>query len=226
MWQLRSGLLTRKSGAFVWRDEWILTPSSPLPVLNRRLVGGRKRLMIMSGCHLRHFSFRASTISSGPPSWTYNHHLYARPFFLSSATNPPPSLPVHPPTSEEIDAVIQQATSAVSSDGRHVPLKDTRTQLFVGNVRFLLSSPLLSPLLLLFLPLPKYSRLHALRTCVHQPLVLLAVHHSQSAQAAVGPFHVSTSTFHIHHPIGSSAGLISVTASVPGSVAGPQRPLS
>jgi hypothetical protein len=60
----------------------------------------------------------------------------------SSATNPPPSLPVHPPTSEEIDAVIQQATSAVSSDGRHVPLKDTRTQLFVGNVRFLLSSPL------------------------------------------------------------------------------------
>src|SRR6267154_4162679 len=59
MWQLRSGLLNRcESGAFVWRDEWILTPSSPLPVLNRRLVGGRKRLMIMSGCHLRHFSFR------------------------------------------------------------------------------------------------------------------------------------------------------------------------
>ena len=56
-------------------------------------------------------------------------------------SNPPPSLPVHPPTSEEIDAVIQQATSAVSSDGRHVPLKDTRTQLFVGNVCFLLSSP-------------------------------------------------------------------------------------
>jgi hypothetical protein len=55
-------------------------------------------------------------------------------------SNPPPSLTVHPPTSEEIDAVIQQATSAVSSDGRHVPLKDTRTQLFVGNVRFLLSS--------------------------------------------------------------------------------------
>jgi hypothetical protein len=65
MWQVRSGLLNRcESGAFVWRDEWILTPSSPLPVLNRRLVGGRKRLMIMSGCHLRHFSFRASTIPS------------------------------------------------------------------------------------------------------------------------------------------------------------------
>jgi hypothetical protein len=25
----------------MWRDEWILTPSSPLPVLNRRLVGRR-----------------------------------------------------------------------------------------------------------------------------------------------------------------------------------------
>jgi len=51
------------------------------------------------------------------------------------STIPPPHL-VHPPTNEEIDAVIQQATSSVSSDGRHVPLKDTRTQLFVGNVRF------------------------------------------------------------------------------------------
>ena len=67
MWQPRSGVVVvRESGAFVWRDEWILTPSSPLPVLNRRLVGGRKRLMNMSGCHLRHFSFRASTIPSFP----------------------------------------------------------------------------------------------------------------------------------------------------------------
>ncbi len=49
---------------------------------------------------------------------------------------------VHPPTNDEIDAVIQQATSSVSSDGRHVPLKDTRTQLFVGNVRLFV--PLLS----------------------------------------------------------------------------------
>jgi hypothetical protein len=66
MWQ-QIGVVNRcESGAFVWRDEWILTPSSPLPVLNRRLVGGRKRLMIMSGCHLRHFSFRASTIPSFP----------------------------------------------------------------------------------------------------------------------------------------------------------------
>ena len=46
MWQLRSGLLTgARSGAFVWRDEWILTPSSPLPVLNRRLVGVRKSVV-------------------------------------------------------------------------------------------------------------------------------------------------------------------------------------
>ncbi|KAH9174886.1 RNA-binding domain-containing protein [Lactarius sanguifluus] len=40
------------------------------------------------------------------------------------------------PTNEEIDAVIQQATSSISSDGRHVPLKDTRTQLFVGNLPY------------------------------------------------------------------------------------------
>jgi hypothetical protein len=87
MWQLRSGLLT---GARVERScgemSGYLPPPRPLPVFNRRLVGGRKRLMIMSGCHLRHFSFRASTIPSfpspGPPSWTYNHPLYARPFFL------------------------------------------------------------------------------------------------------------------------------------------------
>ncbi|KAH9050902.1 hypothetical protein EDB83DRAFT_2399031 [Lactarius deliciosus] len=44
--------------------------------------------------------------------------------------------PLHPPTNEEIDAVIQQATSSISSDGRHVPLKDTRTQLFVGNLPY------------------------------------------------------------------------------------------
>lgn len=43
---------------------------------------------------------------------------------------------LHPPTNEEIDAVIQQATSSISSDGRHVPLKDTRTQLFVGNLPY------------------------------------------------------------------------------------------
>jgi hypothetical protein len=54
----------------------------------------------------------------------------------SSHSLPPLPLPVHPPpTSDQIDAVIQQATSSVSSDGRHFPLKDTRTQLFVGNVR-------------------------------------------------------------------------------------------
>jgi hypothetical protein len=43
------------------------------------------------------------------------------------------------PTSEEIDAVILAATTSRStSDGRIVPLKDTRTQLFVGNVIFCL----------------------------------------------------------------------------------------
>jgi hypothetical protein len=62
----------------------------------------------------------------------------------SPATSAQPStvpLPVHP-TNEEIDAVIQQATSSVSADGRHVPLKDTRTQLFVGNVRSFFVPPL------------------------------------------------------------------------------------
>ncbi|KAI0302413.1 hypothetical protein B0F90DRAFT_215274 [Multifurca ochricompacta] len=56
---------------------------------------------------------------------------------IAQSTNSPPSLSTHPPpTNEEIDAVIQQATSSVSSDGRHIPLKDTRTQLFVGNLPY------------------------------------------------------------------------------------------
>jgi len=39
---------------------------------------------------------------------------------------------VHP-TDDAIEAIIQQATAARSGDSR--PLRDTRTQLFVGNVR-------------------------------------------------------------------------------------------
>jgi len=39
---------------------------------------------------------------------------------------------VHP-TDDVIEAIIQQATAARSGDSR--PLRDTRTQLFVGNVR-------------------------------------------------------------------------------------------
>ncbi|KAI0002140.1 hypothetical protein BJV74DRAFT_817212 [Russula compacta] len=81
------------------------------------------------------------------------------------SSNPPPPLPAHPPTSEEIDAVIQQATSSVSSDGRHIPLKDTRTQLFVGNVRFFVAS---SPLSTIFFATSFYrlSRLRALWVCI------------------------------------------------------------
>lgn len=40
----------------------------------------------------------------------------------------------HPPTNEDIEAVIQMATSARPSPDGRGPLKDTRTQLFVGNV--------------------------------------------------------------------------------------------
>ncbi len=62
MWQPRSGLLVRESGAFVWRDEWILPPRARC---RSSTVGRRTSLLIiMSGCHLRHFSFRASTIPS------------------------------------------------------------------------------------------------------------------------------------------------------------------
>lgn len=44
-------------------------------------------------------------------------------------------------TNDDIEAVIQMATSSrPSPDGRSVPLKDTRTQLFVGNVRVILSN--------------------------------------------------------------------------------------
>lgn len=41
------------------------------------------------------------------------------------------------PTNDDIEAVIQMATSsAMSKDSRSpAPLRDTRTQLFVGNVR-------------------------------------------------------------------------------------------
>lgn len=45
-------------------------------------------------------------------------------------------------TNDDIEAVIQMATSSrPSPDGRSAPLKDTRTQLFVGNVRAILINP-------------------------------------------------------------------------------------
>lgn len=58
--------------------------------------------------------------SSGPPS-------------LQSSASPTPSVA---PSNDDIEAVIQMATSArPSPDGRPGgPLRDTRTQLFVGNV--------------------------------------------------------------------------------------------
>ena len=49
-----------------------------------------------------------------------------------SQVSSPTQTHVHP-TDDAIEAIIQQATAARSGDSR--PLRDTRTQLFVGNVR-------------------------------------------------------------------------------------------
>jgi len=56
----------------------------------------------------------------------------------SPSLSAPPPIPVVTPSNDDIEAVIQMATSSRSSpDGRPGPPKDTRTQLFVGNVRLL-----------------------------------------------------------------------------------------
>ena len=52
--------------------------------------------------------------------------------FLSSGSPPPPPHPAPAPSNADIEAVIQMATS---KQGRLPIPKDTRTQLFVGNVR-------------------------------------------------------------------------------------------
>ena len=50
----------------------------------------------------------------------------------STATSPDPPYKL---TNDDIEAVIQMATTArPAPDGRPVPPRDTRTQLFVGNV--------------------------------------------------------------------------------------------
>ncbi|KZP28623.1 RNA-binding domain-containing protein [Athelia psychrophila] len=56
----------------------------------------------------------------------------------SSLQNSKTSSPSLPPTNDDIEAVIREATSARSTpDGRGGgPLKDTRTQLFVGNLPY------------------------------------------------------------------------------------------
>ena len=88
---------------------------------------------------------------SSPPFPSYSSSSPQNILQPSSPRPPSPANPAQPtirpphlvhPTNEEIDAVIQQATSSVSADGRHVPLKDTRTQLFVGNVRSFFVPPL------------------------------------------------------------------------------------
>lgn len=57
---------------------------------------------------------------------------------LSPSHTPSPALSARsaPPTNDDIEAIIQMATSSRSSpDGKGGPMRDTRTQLFVGNVR-------------------------------------------------------------------------------------------
>lgn len=55
------------------------------------------------------------------------------PSSVYSSSSSTPSLT---PSNDDIEAVIQMATSdaRASLDGRAGPLRDTRTQLFVGNV--------------------------------------------------------------------------------------------
>lgn len=59
--------------------------------------------------------------------------LVSRP----TSVHPKSPSPPPPPSNDDIEAVIQMATSARQTpDGRSVPIKDTRTQLFVGNLPY------------------------------------------------------------------------------------------
>ena len=221
---------------------------------------GAKLMIMHERLPSRHLSFRASAIPSfSSPSPRHGRAIFPcmpslslpppHIFILSSqsptqtsssspsfavapvlSSNPSLPLPTHPPTNEEIDAVIQQATSSVASDGRHVPLKDTRTQLFVGNVRF--SSPLPSRLFdfpsCLFL---QFSRSRVLRTRFPSAFLFSQYFTCGRHGASVGapfPLHVPTFNLHVSHSSPdwacSTKRLISTTASLQGSLAGPQRP--
>jgi hypothetical protein len=151
-------------------------------------------------------SFPSLSIHHTPPQ---NNIQPSPPSSSSSAafsvpsSNPPPPFPVHPPTSDEIDAVIQQATSSVSSDGRHVPLKDTRTQLFVGNVR---SSLFPFPLSFYFIffpfwPLsPRLPVLYSSRPALAPSMI--GTGKGTGARAGIAP--VPAFTFHPLHQIAPS----------------------
>jgi len=61
--------------------------------------------------------------------------------FSVSGSCPSPSI-APTVTDDDIEAIIQMATSTrLSSDGRPGQPRDTRTQLFVGNVHFLIHFP-------------------------------------------------------------------------------------
>ncbi|KAL5523114.1 hypothetical protein ACEPAF_1381 [Sanghuangporus sanghuang] len=70
--------------------------------------------------------------SSLSPSPTSGHTSPGSPSTSATSAAPPPL-----PSDEQVEAVIKQATSTQSrSDGRPPPGKDTRTQLFTGNLPY------------------------------------------------------------------------------------------
>ncbi|KAI9567442.1 RNA-binding domain-containing protein [Boletus coccyginus] len=66
-----------------------------------------------------------------PPSQPRRHSCFPQP---SPPTSPPPEPSRSTPTNDDIEAVIKLATSSLPSIDR--PLRDTRTQLFVGNLPY------------------------------------------------------------------------------------------
>jgi len=82
--------------------------------------------------HNRKHSLRRSSTRSSSNAKTDRERRSAEHSATHSQVPSPTQTHVHP-TDDAIEAIIQQATAARSGDSR--PLKDTRTQLFVGNVR-------------------------------------------------------------------------------------------
>lgn len=126
-------------GRSLCRNEWIFI------LWSKNLTGARRKIgslhLSCYSLHTRPANARHTGLATYPVLTSvirlsiYGEASRALLFFLS----------MHPdlayvsqsalstPTDDAIEALIQQATSAKPSEGR--PLRDTRTQLFVGNVR-------------------------------------------------------------------------------------------